>query len=1072
MNKNIDKSNEILIYFKKHKNIQKKITRRGYIIKKDEINSNIITRIKKLLTVQPYVHKDYAKFAESFTVFYENQECLYLPRYWGLKYIGQPNEFDIISGDIIDFKCDITPRKEQKIVLKIILNKLEKELGTVLSVACGFGKTICGLYIMCKLKARTLIVVHTTVLLNQWIERINEFVPDAKIGIIKGNKIDIEGRNVVICMLQTLCSENKCYPKGFFDSFNLSIWDECFPYKHFVTTNKGCFHIGKLYEMWKNNEELPLIKSYNVEKKKCEMKKMTYAWEKECKEIDELIKITFYCKISVTCTPNHKFLMMDKGTRRLKYVEARLLQMKVKGSIIMAQYGKLKIKHIEYIKNEEEFLYDIEVEDNHNFLISSTISKNSPVVHNCLTFNECILTQKGPIMIGTLYEMWKNNRELPLIKSFNEDTKKYEYRRMVRGFRNINKKLLKISFGKKKISCTPNHKINTPHGYIPAENLKIGDLVIAHYIKEDVAESCISKALNKDQMQILLGSYFGDGNIQKTPSDRYRLRITHGKEQKDYCQFKAKMFGQNIEEVNLNPHGKGFGKKDNMGYKFYSRLIDLENEIPYKKIGCPDWILDKMDARGIAIWMMDDGYYNKKQKTIKICSMAFDEQTHKKFVNYFNKFDIDVKYYCFKKTYKNIKKPYYSLRFNQSNTLKLINLIKPYIHQTMIYKIGLEVDFREELYSWDSKFLDYGYAKISKIEERINTGYGRCKTAYVYNIEVEEHHNYVVCSRINENGVLFSNCHHLAAPTFSRALPLICTKYLLGLSATPKRADKLENVFYWHLGDIGYQQKKGENNKEVIVKYVNYYSDTYKEVKRWNGSYNLPKMVEQILNNEYRRKFIQTQIEYLSKTNRKILALSSRKSDLKEMKERIDLLELSKNTENNELIIPFLEPLFPDKICEIISRYNYQLITTGYYVGGMKSTELAESAKCDIIFGTYQLVSEGLDISTLDTLIMMLPRKQVEQVVGRILRGKSKYIPLVIDICDIFSIYTNQGNFRARYYRVCKYHQDIFTITDDDYMKVLKDFKETEGVKRKKTRKKNKTIEESFGTLMINSDNE
>ena len=82
-----------------------------------------------------------------------------------------------------------------------------------------------------------------------------------------------------------------------------------------------------------------------------------------------------------------------------------------------------------------------------------------------------------------------------------------------------------------------------------------------------------------------------------------------------------------------------------------------------------------------------------------------------------------MKYYCFKQTYKNIKKPYYSLRFNQSNTLKLINLIKPYIHPTMIYKIGLEEDYKENLYSWDYNFLDYGYAKISKIEERINTGY-------------------------------------------------------------------------------------------------------------------------------------------------------------------------------------------------------------------------------------------------------------------------------------------------------------------------------------------------------------
>ena len=43
---------------------------------------------------------------------------------------------------------------------------------------CGFGKTSCSLYLACKLKVKTLVIVHKAFLMNQWIERIEMFLPD------------------------------------------------------------------------------------------------------------------------------------------------------------------------------------------------------------------------------------------------------------------------------------------------------------------------------------------------------------------------------------------------------------------------------------------------------------------------------------------------------------------------------------------------------------------------------------------------------------------------------------------------------------------------------------------------------------------------------------------------------------------------------------------------------------------------------------------------------------------------------------------------------------------------------
>jgi superfamily II DNA or RNA helicase len=57
-----------------------------------------------------------------------------------------------------------------------------------------------------------------------------------------------------------------------------------------------------------------------------------------------------------------------------------------------------------------------------------------------------------------------------------------------------------------------------------------------------------------------------------------------------------------------------------------------------------------------------------------------------------------------------------------------------------------------------------------------------------------------------------------------------------------------------------------------------------------------------------------------------------------------------------------------------------------------------------ILISTYQLVKEGFDVPTLNTLLIATPRPDVDQIVGRILRvEKSKRTthPLIIDVVDV-----------------------------------------------------------------------
>ena len=84
--------------------------------------------------------------------------------------------------------------------------------------------TVMALKIISQLGKKTLIIVHKEFLMNQWIERANEFLPGVSIGKIQGSVFDVEGKDIVLGMLQTLY--DKAFPENAFSSFGLTIVDE------------------------------------------------------------------------------------------------------------------------------------------------------------------------------------------------------------------------------------------------------------------------------------------------------------------------------------------------------------------------------------------------------------------------------------------------------------------------------------------------------------------------------------------------------------------------------------------------------------------------------------------------------------------------------------------------------------------------------------------------------------------------------------------------------------------------------------------------------------------------------
>ena len=81
---------------------------------------------------------------------------------------------------------------------------LRRDFG-LLESPTGAGKTIMALYLIVERKQPSLIVVHTKELLNQWLDKIEQFldIPKSEIGIIGGGKFKI-GEKVTVAMIQTL----------------------------------------------------------------------------------------------------------------------------------------------------------------------------------------------------------------------------------------------------------------------------------------------------------------------------------------------------------------------------------------------------------------------------------------------------------------------------------------------------------------------------------------------------------------------------------------------------------------------------------------------------------------------------------------------------------------------------------------------------------------------------------------------------------------------------------------------------------------------------------------------------
>jgi superfamily II DNA or RNA helicase len=218
---------------------------------------------------------------------------------------------------------------------------------------------------------------------------------------------------------------------------------------------------------------------------------------------------------------------------------------------------------------------------------------------------------------------------------------------------------------------------------------------------------------------------------------------------------------------------------------------------------------------------------------------------------------------------------------------------------------------------------------------------------------------------------------------------------MLGLSATPERKDRLMHVINWCLGPMLYQSNSAEKvDSGVKVEVMEFETDDSEFntiIKNHAGVMFTSLMVNKLTEFEPRNQMV---IELLkdvyAEENRQILVLTDR-------------------VEHTKKLFELLPP-------EIQAH-------TGILARGTKPavrTEFCESKR--ILISTYQLVKEGFDVASLNTLVMATPRPDIEQIVGRILRvekAKRTVAPLIFDIVD--STFRRQFQTRLSLYKERNY---------------------------------------------------
>jgi len=204
-------------------------------IPKAQLSASQQKKIKSDLTVKCGDDDGHWKSKE-ICAFEETDTAFHVPRFYGVEQFGPPSVVKLSRGvpmqSGLECKVVLQDKRRQPEAFQHVLGAFStpNQWGGFLSLPCGYGKTDTAIKISIDLikqlegeAKRTLIVVPDSGLLKQWQQRIAARVPGAKVGILRQNKMEIQGSDFVIAMVHSLAQRDDYID---LDTFGLMILDE------------------------------------------------------------------------------------------------------------------------------------------------------------------------------------------------------------------------------------------------------------------------------------------------------------------------------------------------------------------------------------------------------------------------------------------------------------------------------------------------------------------------------------------------------------------------------------------------------------------------------------------------------------------------------------------------------------------------------------------------------------------------------------------------------------------------------------------------------------------------------
>tara|TARA_R100000084_G_scaffold52897_1_gene22184 strand:- start:522 stop:1898 length:1377 start_codon:yes stop_codon:yes gene_type:complete len=221
---------------------------------------------------------------------------------------------------------------------------------------------------------------------------------------------------------------------------------------------------------------------------------------------------------------------------------------------------------------------------------------------------------------------------------------------------------------------------------------------------------------------------------------------------------------------------------------------------------------------------------------------------------------------------------------------------------------------------------------------------------------------------------IVDEAHHVPAHTFCSVMFCMPAKSRLGLTATPNRPDGLTKMLWWHLGEAVYEITNSQlaRSGHVIPPRIEWLFTSFVGS---NKTLDWSKLITTMTTDEDRNDVIRNRILSACNEDRQILVLSDRVDHCIKMAE-----ELSR--------------------CGIVAEPLVGKMTKKQRMGVL---ERADKREIQVVCATT-VADEGLDLPSLDTVVLTTPTKalgRIQQRIGRVMRPHPrKKDPLVIDCVD------------------------------------------------------------------------